>query len=1298
MIWGRQKLPQRRYRRVRKGWMETMPRMISLIAVVALYLGTITVSQAATLDSTATTITTENDEKVLPIENTCIDGSSDRSSSSCKGYTSNSNNKHNSNGSAIDISSMKDLQDLLGFIRGGEIPPSAKSLYELLNSDTKTTLKQRRRGRRRNSKQKGKRRKRVKKQRSSSSIPLEIIDDDDEEDEPPFLSSKSIPTSMRYVSTTITGYGKAIGIRDRGVDIWRSIPYAAPPVGSLRFAAPEPPQPWSPSKLDATNPSSDCWQRADPTLNPGAEESNMSEDCLYLNVFTPAGHADRTRQGIFLSGSKKRLPVMVWIHGGAFQQGGSNRAEYDGRQLAERGIIVVTINYRLGALGFLVSASDRLHGNYGLMDQRAAIHWVHDQIRNFGGDDENITLFGESAGAVTVGLHLMMEGGQDNEDEIANVTPQATVSTNGKKQKNQSQESPAPKRKRKRLIHRAIMQSNPLGYTFRSVIVADFIGASLKRAIDCQNLSCLRSESVDEIMRAQASLMGIQHIPRSVGDFFTWGPTLTKNRYEIFGGGNGEVGGGGGGGGAIFEQLYLSTSSSASSSFLSSMRRSSSSSSVTNPSSAYSSYVSDFRSRSDEFKKNLLTSKEKSTSWSSSVVHVSQPLLDFKRIPNDIPIMIGTNKHEGEMFVYPIFPSPMPKTVYWMFVGALFRGSSKQILKHYRTMVAEVEKEADELARKQIEEEEARQEYIENWEQLEKRYEKLSAMNATRLKEQRATDGLRTFVNSWSPGLGGGDNNNVNKHGDRSSALLDKIERGGGIVFENVEEEGKTNKELLSSFLTSKIEDDFWKLTQQPETNITSPPKFTVTENKRLLEVRQALSKRAADRLEQNILRRKRRKKNAALKKAAHVVVDYRPVMSKIIDDYLFRCPSWRLAQLMSESRDSSSQRDGSSNDNDESNKKGDFASNVFVYRFSQPTHIPGYKECWGKACHTAELPYVFQSMEIIRTNYSAIGPFAEAEAPTAPEYPYTELLDAYRGAFGAAEREENPDQNQNSSSLDDDNYSKILGGDGTFIHPNQAFQSILKHFFGDYFTVDADEELASDMADRWTSFARSGNPNYDGSSTEWLPWWYRNSTSEIMAPDYSLDDDDYFNTEEVFEEETDFYAGSDSDEDIEYFDEVDDNKQIEQQRIQMKKLFRSKTLDALSLDVAEEDLFRTELKRVKKRKGSGIMEDGSSSYHPKHIFRMAFPHIYTNEKVDERLRESSKSYSTVGQIIQAAKEMGLMGQGISSSSPASDVSNNNSIRPEILPEILELSWPPEGRLIERDCTCEMWDRIRYQY
>lgn len=179
---------------------------------------------------------------------------------------------------------------------------------------------------------------------------------------------------------------------------------------------------------------------------------------------------------------------MVWLHGGAFQQGGACRQEYDGRRLAERDNVVVTLNYRLGALGFLVSSHDGLYGNYGLMDQRAAIYWVHENIAAFGGDSNKVTLFGESAGAVMTGLHLMMEGAGD-------------------------------------LFHKAIMQSNPLGYTFRSVIVADFIGEALKVKVDCRDLACLRSERVEEIIAAQCSLMGV---PRSVGDFFTWGPVLTK--------------------------------------------------------------------------------------------------------------------------------------------------------------------------------------------------------------------------------------------------------------------------------------------------------------------------------------------------------------------------------------------------------------------------------------------------------------------------------------------------------------------------------------------------------------------------------------------------------------------------------------------------------------------------------------------------------------------------------------------------------------------------------------------------
>lgn len=94
--------------------------------------------------------------------------------------------------------------------------------------------------------------------------------------------------------------------------------------------------------------------------------------------------------------------------------------------------------------------------------------------------------------------------------------------------------------------------------------------------------------------------------------------------------------------------------------------------------------------------------------------------------------------------------------------------------------------------------------------------------------------------------------------------------------------------------------------------------------------------------------KQKERKRNKLLKEAAKVVVDYRPVMSQIIDDYLFRCPSLHFADLV-------------------------HSNNVYVYRFSQPTHIPGYKECWGKSCHTAELPYVFEAMDVIRSNYSTL-------------------------------------------------------------------------------------------------------------------------------------------------------------------------------------------------------------------------------------------------------------------------------------------------------------------------------------
>ena len=295
----------------------------------------------------------------------------------------------------------------------------------------------------------------------------------------PTSSSTTYTTTtntVRFVTVNIPNAGPVIGKRMiGGIDFFGGIPYAAPPVGSLRWSPPEPVTPWSPSKLDATQFGPDCWQLVDPVINPGTDTSQMSEDCLYLNIYTPAGASSvaplsssstSTYNSNNLnsnSGNKQNLkPVMVWLHGGAFQMGGARRPEYDGRQLADRGTIVVTINYRLGALGFLVSSSDGLYGNFGLMDQRAALHWVKENIIHFGGDPDNVTLFGESAGAVMTVLHLMMENRNIHDDNNVN-------------------QGDLPKRSRsKRLFHKAIIQSNPLGLQFRSVVVADFIGEALK--------------------------------------------------------------------------------------------------------------------------------------------------------------------------------------------------------------------------------------------------------------------------------------------------------------------------------------------------------------------------------------------------------------------------------------------------------------------------------------------------------------------------------------------------------------------------------------------------------------------------------------------------------------------------------------------------------------------------------------------------------------------------------------------------------------------------------------------------
>src|SRR5512133_1190862 len=190
-----------------------------------------------------------------------------------------------------------------------------------------------------------------------------------------------------------TDSGAVRGVAVAGGFAFRRLPYAAPPTGELRWRAPRPPASWR-GVRDATQYAASCPQQPSGFAGPGP----FSEDCLYLNVSTPTlrRHAQR--------------PVLVWIHGGGFTQDASRN--YDASKLAAAGILVVTINYRLGALGFLAHPALAARpggpaGNYGLMDQQAALRWVKRDISRFGGDPHNVTIAGQSAGGVAVLAHLV---------------------------------------------------------------------------------------------------------------------------------------------------------------------------------------------------------------------------------------------------------------------------------------------------------------------------------------------------------------------------------------------------------------------------------------------------------------------------------------------------------------------------------------------------------------------------------------------------------------------------------------------------------------------------------------------------------------------------------------------------------------------------------------------------------------------------------------------------------------------------------------------------------------------------
>ena len=182
------------------------------------------------------------------------------------------------------------------------------------------------------------------------------------------------------------------GTVEEGLTVYRGIPFAAPPSGELRWRSPRPAAPWE-GVRHADKFAPECVQRSR-----AGESPSMSEDCLYLNVWTPA------------KSPSDRIPVLVWIYGGGFNAGATSVPTYSGEVLARKGVVLVSIAYRVGALGFLAhpelsaESPEHVSGNYGLLDMIAGLQWIKKNIAAFGGDPDKVTIFGESAGGIAVSM------------------------------------------------------------------------------------------------------------------------------------------------------------------------------------------------------------------------------------------------------------------------------------------------------------------------------------------------------------------------------------------------------------------------------------------------------------------------------------------------------------------------------------------------------------------------------------------------------------------------------------------------------------------------------------------------------------------------------------------------------------------------------------------------------------------------------------------------------------------------------------------------------------------------------
>ncbi|XP_042195188.1 LOW QUALITY PROTEIN: cholinesterase [Callorhinchus milii] len=286
--------------------------------------------------------------------------------------------------------------------------------------------------------------------------------------------------------------GKTMRVLSGKVTAYLGIPYAEPPIGQLRFAKPVPSKPWT-NVREVTKYSNTCYQNVSNSESKALWEkiwspnTELSENCLYLNLWVP-------------SPRPKKAAVMVWIHGGAFMSGSSSLLVYNGRFLSHtQKVIVVSMNYRLGVFGFLaLPGNSDVPGNMGLFDQRLALQWVHDNIAAFGGNPKSVTLFGQSAGAASINMHLIA-----------------------------SQSSS--------LFHRVIMQSGSSNtpWAFVKSVDAKHRAAAFGKRIGCpyssdaEFLSCLRGKSAYDVLcyslaDPQSNLLSqVIFLPVATGDFFT---------------------------------------------------------------------------------------------------------------------------------------------------------------------------------------------------------------------------------------------------------------------------------------------------------------------------------------------------------------------------------------------------------------------------------------------------------------------------------------------------------------------------------------------------------------------------------------------------------------------------------------------------------------------------------------------------------------------------------------------------------------------------------------------------------